>query len=160
MLEPVQLRGKICPKPMLAVGECTHRQPDFFKFLYATVGQGYGWRERLAWSDSQWSEHVTNENMRTCVAYQQKSIAGYFELTRQDGDVEIKYFGLTSDFIGKGYGGYMLTEAIRQACDWGAKRVWVHTCTLDHKDALSNYLARGMKIYKTVTIEDEYESES
>ena len=54
----------------------------------------------------------------------------------------------------------VMPDSIRQAWDWGAKRIWVHTCTLDHKDALSNYLARGMKIYKMVTIEDEYESES
>ena len=33
-----------------------------------------------------------------------------------------------------------------------AKRAWVHTCTLDHENALKNYLARGMKIFKKETI--------
>ena len=32
------------------------------------------------------------------------------------------------------------------------KRVWVHTCSLDHKNALKNYLSRGMKIFKTESI--------
>ena len=31
-------------------------------------------------------------------------------------------------------------------------RVWVHTCTLDHKNALKNYMTRGMKIFKTEII--------
>ena len=76
-------------------------------------------------------------------------------MNQQDGDVEIKFFGLTNEFIGKGFGGYMLSEAIRQAWDWDAKRVWVHTCTLDHDNALPNYLARGMTVYKKETIERE-----
>ena len=27
-------------------------------------------------------------------------------------------------------------------------KVWLHTCSLDHQNALNNYLARGMKIFK------------
>ena len=64
--------------------------------------------------------------------------------------MEIKYFGLAPAFIGKGFGGRLLTAAIEQAWDWGeVKRVWVHTCSLDHPGALSNYQARGMQLYKT-----------
>jgi len=50
-----------------------------------------------------------------------------------------------------GFGGYLLTHAIRSAWDSGATRVWVHTCTLDHPSALANYVARGMKVYRTET---------
>jgi len=99
---------------------------------------------------------MADDNIRMWLASVQGSIAGYFELTRQTEDnVEISYFGLLPECIGKGYGGYMLTEAIRLAWEWDAKRVWVHTCTLDHEGALSNYLARGMKIYKTAAIQDD-----
>jgi hypothetical protein len=30
--------------------------------------------------------------------------------------------------------------------------VWVHTCTLDHKYALNNYLARGLSICRKETV--------
>jgi GNAT superfamily N-acetyltransferase len=161
MFDPGQLQAKRCPEPALRIAECVLRQPDLCRFMYQWVGRDWHWKERLVWSDDQWAEYMANENTRMWMAYLQGSIAGYFELNRQDEEmVEIGYFGLLPECGGRGYGGYMLTEAIRLAWDWGAKRVWVHTCTLDHKDALSNYLARGMKIYKMLTIEDEYESES
>jgi GNAT superfamily N-acetyltransferase len=77
------------------------------------------------------------------------SPAGYFELARGDDDeVQIAYFGLTPPFIGRGLGGVLLTQAIREAWHWDATRVWVHTCNLDHPGALANYQARGMRIYR------------
>ncbi|MDH4202726.1 MAG: GNAT family N-acetyltransferase [Phycisphaerae bacterium] len=158
MLDPVWLCAKECPKASFDIGECTHRQPDFFKYLYETIGEGWHWRERLRWSEQQWYEHAQDKKIRTWVAHQEKTIAGYFELKREDADtIEIGYFGLMPDFFGKGYGGYMLSKAIRLAWEWGAKRVWVHTCTLDHNNALPNYLARGMKVFKKVTFEDDFE---
>ena len=50
-------------------------------------------------------------------------------------------------------GGYLLSAAIKKSFEKkDIKRVWVHTCTLDHKNAIKNYIARGMKIYKKETI--------
>jgi GNAT superfamily N-acetyltransferase len=92
---------------------------------------------------------VESDQHQTWVAYQQGAIAGYFELHRQGDEVEILYFGLAPQFIGKGLGGFLLSEAIAKAWQWqGANRVWVHTCTLDHPHALKNYQARGFRIYK------------
>ena len=78
-----------------------------------------------------------------------KSISNHYQLLKQDnGDVEIIYFGLSDLFIGKGFGGYLLSEAIRCAWGWhGVKRIWVYTCTLDHPGALQNYLSRGMTLH-------------
>jgi len=81
---------------------------------------------------------------------------GYFELARQGGDdIEIAYLGLLPRFIGQGFGGILLTAAASRAWELGANRVWVHTCTLDHPQALSNYQARGFRVYRIEeTIED------
>ena len=156
MLDPGWLRAKVCPDTPLRIAECVLRQPDLCKFMYQWVGRHWGWKDRLCWSDEQWATYMADENVRMWLASVQGSIAGYFELIRQaEGNVEIGYFGLLSECIARGYGGYLLTEAIRRAWDWGARRVWVHTCTLDHERALPNYLARGMKIYKTAATEDE-----
>jgi hypothetical protein len=66
--------------------------------------------------------------------------------------MEIPYFGIFKEFYGKGIGGYLLTDAILTSFNQKIYKVWVHTCTLDHPNALKNYLARGMKIFKTEKI--------
>lgn len=156
MLDAGWLRGKGCPEPVLELRECVDRDGEFFKYLYETVGKGWNWRERLVWSGERWEEHGRDENVRVWAAKQGEEIAGYFELIRRDVDtIEIGYFGLKGEYFGKGYGGYLLTEAIREAWAWGAKRVWVHTCSDDHENALGNYIARGMKVFKEETVEED-----
>ena len=81
-------------------------------------------------------------------------MAGYFELlfNKDTKEAEIVYFGILEEYFGKKLGGYLLSEAIKYSFFMGSKRVWVHTCSLDHKNALSNYLSRGMKIFKSETL--------
>jgi GNAT superfamily N-acetyltransferase len=71
-------------------------------------------------------------------------------------EIEIAYFGLLEEFQNKKLGSYLLSQAIQksfnESLNKSINRVWVHTCSLDHKNALSNYIARGMKIFKTETI--------
>ena len=45
-------------------------------------------------------------------------------------------------------GGGFLTAAVEKAWEMEAARVWVHTCSLDHPNALKNYQARGFQIYR------------
>jgi GNAT superfamily N-acetyltransferase len=84
--------------------------------------------------------------------------AGYFELERHaDGAVEVVYFGLIEQFIGRGLGGFMLTRAVEEAWAMKANRVWLHTCTLDSPNALPGYQARGFRPYKTQRLEVDIE---
>ena len=79
--------------------------------------------------------------------------AGYFELKRHpDRVVEVMYFGLAPAFIGRGFGGWMLTRTAEEAFALDASRVILNTCTLDAPQALPNYLARGF----TIVREDQY----
>jgi GNAT superfamily N-acetyltransferase len=137
----------------LEVAEVGIRQFQLNKFLYQYVGEPWEWTDKLSWSDSQWQQYIERENLKTWLAYIEGSPAGYYELEQlEGGNTEIAYFGLTPVFIGKGIGGYFLSEAIKSAWDWaGTKRVWAHTCTLDHPGALKNYLSRGMEIYHKET---------
>ena len=78
--------------------------------------------------------------------------SGFFELHQyEDGSVEIAYFGLLKEYTGRGLGKYLLTIAIEQAWKKATDRVWVHTCTLDHPAALTNYLKRGFKPFQQET---------
>lgn len=137
----------------LPICECEIKQYPFNRFLYRLVGEAWEWTDKRSWSEEEWKAYAENDNLRTWVAYYHGSPAGYYELQRQEnGNVEITSFGLAPKFIGRGWGGYLLYHAIRSA--WGypeTKRVWVHTCTLDHPHALQNYLARGMEAYHAET---------
>ena len=81
-------------------------------------------------------------------------MVGIFELIyHQDKkEVEIAYLGVLEEYHNKKLGSYLLSEAIKESFKNKTDRVWVHTCTLDHKNALNNYIMRGMKIYKTEII--------
>ncbi|ALZ86079.1 GNAT family N-acetyltransferase [Pseudomonas oryzihabitans] len=149
MTAPTELREKP-PRPDLQIVECEVPQPELNRFLYALVGQAWDWSDLDSWSDAQWRELVEQEGHRTWVAYHRGAIAGYYELYRPDGrNAEIRYFGLAGAFMGLGFGGPLLSHALRSAWDWpGTERVWVHTCTLDHPAALANYQARGLRIYR------------
>lgn len=137
--------------PDLEVKEAGVPQYRVNRFLYQLVGEHWQWQEKLSWSQQQWQDYAESGQLRTWIAYENGSPAGYYELEQQaGGDVEIKYFGLALPFIGKGYGGYLLSHALQSAWQMeGTRRVWVHTCSLDHPGALANYQARGMQLYKT-----------
>jgi GNAT superfamily N-acetyltransferase len=148
MHSPAELRPKWSTDPQFVVREATVRQWPVNQFLYLYVGGDWSWNDKRVWSDDQWRQYVESERLRTFVAHYGGAVAGYYELERDDsGHVQIAYFGLTPPFVGRGFGGALLSDAITNAWKWDAQRVWVHTCTLDHPAAVQNYQARGMKIY-------------
>ncbi len=152
MLDPAELRFKECPDPDFRIDECIVKQSAYNRFLYELVGRPWQWTGRNRWTEEDWRDYAENENLRTWVGYLAGSPAGYYELQRQlDENIKIVNFGLANPFIGRGLGGHLLSYAIRSAWEWGAKRVWVHTCTLDHPNALANYRARGMRLYRSET---------
>ena len=124
------------------------------KFFYKNIGKNCQWVDRLIWSDLNWIDYVSNKNLFTYILKDQDEIAGYFELilNKNNNEAEIAYFGILEEYFGKKLGGYLLSEAIKQSFRMKSLRVWAHTCSLDHKNALGNYLSRGMKIFKSETL--------
>ena len=90
----------------------------------------------------------------TYILKYRNDLAGFFELIFhiEKNETEIAYFGLLKEYQNKKLGSYLLSEAIKKCFIKNVNRVWVHTCSLDHKNALKNYLDRGMKIFKTEKI--------
>jgi GNAT superfamily N-acetyltransferase len=150
MLSPRDLRAAEAPFDGIRIERVTARAPSFWRYLYTEVGRAYHWVDRLPWTDDDILRYLTDPVIQLWVMTSGGAPAGYFELrTVDDGSVEIAYFGLLPDFIGCGLGKYLLTVAVKQAWTLGARRVWLHTSTLDHPSALANYLARGFKMFKT-----------
>ena len=124
------------------------------KFFYKNVGKNHHWIDRLIWTDQQWSNYTSDNKVKTYILKNKDDLAGYFELIshKDKKEVEIAYLGLLEEYYNKKLGSYLLSVAIRNSFSDKTKRVWVHTCSLDHQNALNNYLSRGMKIFKKETI--------
>ena len=130
--------------------------PDFQlnKFFYKSIGKNHNWIDRLIWSEKQWINFTTSKNTKTYVLTKKDDLAGYFELLlhHDKNEVEIAYLGILGEYQNKRLGSYLLSTAIKKSFLNKPNRVWVHTCSLDHKNALSNYLSRGMKIFKRESV--------
>ena len=124
------------------------------KFFYKNVGRKHQWVDRLIWTDNQWIDYVSSKNVKTYIFKKKKNLAGFFELISHEEkkEIEIAYFGLLEEFQNKKLGSFLLSEAIKKSFLNNINRVWLHTCSLDHENALNNYIARGMKIFKTETV--------
>lgn len=144
MRSPAQLRPATVPNPAPAVNRLERCSVELFRYLYQEVGRAYRWTDRLGWSDDTITNYLATPGISIWLMSVNDAPAGYFELRKhEDGSVEIVYFGLLPESIGRGWGKYLLTRAVESAWQLGAKRVWLHTCTLDHPAALPNYLKRG-----------------
>ncbi len=146
-----QLEPRYSNDPRFRVCEIAEPDWQLNRWLYLNVGERWGWTDKRTWSDACWQEYASSSSLRTFVATYGDEIAGYYELHREGRDVEIAYLGLLPAFICSGVGGAILTISIEDAWLCIGSRVWVHTCSLDHPQALANYLARGMQVYSTST---------
>ena len=147
-------RDQLRPKRVDArfqIREKRNRDWRFNRDLYFRVGERWDWIDKRPWTDEQWKEYAAAAELRTFAGYCDDALVGYYELRRDtEGGVEIAYFGLLPEWIGRGLGGALLTSAIEGAwrMEPNTSRVWVHTCNRDHPQALANYQARGMIVYK------------
>jgi len=121
------------------------------KFFYKNIGKKHKWIDRLIWTEEQWIKYVSNKNVKTFVLKNKKNLVGFFELIihSEKKEVEIAYFGILEEYQNKKLGSFLLSDAIKKSFQENVARVWLHTCSLDHKNALNNYLSRGMKIFKS-----------
>ena len=142
------LKTKPISSNCFSLKEASKDNFDLNKFFYKQIGKRHQWVDRLIWQDKDWLKYVSNENLRTYIFKRENDLVGYFELVFNNNDCEIAYFGILEEFIGKGYGGFLLSEALKIGFK-SASRIWVHTCSLDHPNAIENYKSRGMKIFKT-----------
>jgi len=130
--------------------------PDFQlnKFFYKNVGKKHHWVDRLIWTDKQWIDYINDKKVKTFILKKKDDLVGYYELIlhMDQNETEIAYFGILEEYQNQKLGSFLLTSAIKNSFSFNPNRVWVHTCSLDHKNALNNYISRGMKVFKKETI--------
>jgi RimJ/RimL family protein N-acetyltransferase len=156
MTSPDQLvPGRLPPAPVDL--ERHHRASlPLLRSTYARIGAPHDWVTRPAWSDAQWEERLSRPGVQPWLARVGGEVAGMVELELQPGgDVGIVVFGLVPEFVGKGFGGHLLTLGTRLA--WEAehpdgtptRRVWLLTSSRDHPHAKPNYQRRGFRAFRT-----------
>jgi ribosomal protein S18 acetylase RimI-like enzyme len=156
MTDPKDLRPAKSRRTDLEIRQAKIPCPEFNRFFYSAVGGDWYWLERLKWTYERWRDYLDRPQLQTWYATVDGTPVGYFELEMQPGSsVEIVYFGLLPQFVGQGLGGQLLTAAVERAWLMGPRRVWLHTCTHDHPTALSNYQARGFRIFKEEVAEED-----
>jgi RimJ/RimL family protein N-acetyltransferase len=148
MLSPSQLVPSKNPPANLKMVQLPVPMPEINRFFYTSIGGDWFWMDRLSWSYPQWWSYLNRPELQTWLFHLEGVPIGYCELEQQDESVELVYFGLLAPFVGQGRGGAALTLAVQQAWAGRPKRVWVHTCDLDHPGAKRNYLSRGFVEFK------------
>ena len=130
--------------------------PDFQlnKFFYKNVGKKHHWVDRLIWTDNQWIDYINDKKVKTFILKKKDDLVGYYELILHldQNETEIAYFGILEEYQNQKLGSFLLTSAIKNSFSFNPNRVWVHTCSLDHKNALNNYISRGMRIFKKESV--------
>jgi GNAT superfamily N-acetyltransferase len=121
---------------------------ELYRSLYDAVGRPWHWVDRKRLSDDELARILGDPAVEVHVLRVGGEPAGYAELDRRvAGEIELAYFGLMPAFVGQGLGGYFLRWAVARAWSYAPRRVWVHTCTLDHPSALPCYLRAGFREY-------------
>lgn len=161
MTEPNALRRSPSPEPDVRVKRVVGCPASFARYLYVEVGRSCHWVDRLGWTDDEWRARLASPAVSLFLLTVAGAPGGYFELERhQDGSVEIAFLGLLPEFVGRGLGKYLLSQAAEAAWALGPKRLWLHTCTLDDPAALPNYVARGFRVFKSESYETELQAAS
>lgn len=144
-----QLHRRVCLRDDLGLTCVEPPVPELNRFFYTAIGADWHWLDRLPWTRGDWLDYLVQPGIETWVLRAGGSPAGYFELDARSGrEVEIVYFGLLKQYTGGGLGAHLLTSAVERAWDLGARRVWLHTCSLDDPRAMPHYLSRGFVLVR------------
>jgi GNAT superfamily N-acetyltransferase len=149
MLAPPVRPETVPPAPQDAVVEkLSFPTRDEYLYFYRSVGDDLGWVDRRLMPPETLQHILQDPGTEVYVLRVEGEPAGFAELDRRHtGQIELVYFGLFPQFIGRGLGRYLLDWIIDRAWSYHPIRLWVHTCDLDHPAALPNYQRAGFTVY-------------
>jgi GNAT superfamily N-acetyltransferase len=147
---PDALAAPPAPLPGLEIRRSAHPSPELSRGMYAAIGAGWWWIDRLGWDWETWHAHLSRDAVETWLAWLDGTPVGWAELETVDGSTELTYLGLLPQFTGRGIGSRLLDAVLRRGLERSG-RVWVHTCSLDGPAALPAYRGRGLRIYDEQT---------
>jgi len=148
MTAPPATRPLPAPRAGLEVHRAVRPTLSFYRYLYDAIGADWTWYERKKLDDAQLAAILHDPRVEVNVLWAQGVPAGLAELDGRDrAAIELAYFGILPEFIGQGLGRWLVDWAIHHAWRARPRRLWVHTCDLDHPRALPLYQKAGFRLY-------------
>ncbi len=136
------------PKNRLALLRAEDPPVHFYRYLYDLVGRPWNWISRRHLTDEELAAIIKNPAVHLYALYVDGVPAGMAEIDAVGASVvEIRFFGLAPDFIGRGLSRYFLSNVVNLAWDFGPREVRIETCTLDHPAALALYQKFGFTVF-------------
>ena len=118
--------------------------PDTYRALYGKIGDEWIWFSRLVMSDAELNEIIHDPKVEVYGLDVSGTLEGLLELDyRVGGEAELAFFGVTSPLVGGGAARWLMNRALEIVWQRPIQRFWVHTCTLDHPNALAFYRRSG-----------------
>jgi GNAT superfamily N-acetyltransferase len=144
----------IVPPKNVKIHLDTKKDININKFFYRQVGKDHFWRDRLLWTDKEWSKYINNKSLETGIMKLDGGLIGFYEQEYHEAknEIELIQMGILKEYQGKKFGSFLLKYIIYESFNKNVERIRVHTCSLDHKYALNNYLSKGFKIFKEEAI--------
>ena len=153
-------KNKKLVQPIILPKNCsisfdTEKNININKFFYRQVGKDHFWRDRLLWSDNEWRKYINNKNIQTGIMKINENFVGFYEqeFHENENEIELIQMGILQEYQGMKLGSFLLKFIIQNSFSRDVERLWVHTCSLDHKYALNNYLSKGLKIFREEEID-------
>ena len=149
-LEMLAPPDRVVPPPVEGIEVVRSDKPQIalYRSLYDLVGKDWHWLDRKRLTDDELSRIIHHDRVEFHVLRVDGEPAGFGELDlRTEDQVQLMYFGLVPKFIGQGFGKFFLNWIVREAWSKAPKRVWLHTCEMDHKAALPNYRKAGFVVF-------------
>mgnify|MGYP002632031846 CR=1 FL=1 len=148
MTAPAQVAAPQLPRGGLALRRVTNPQVDWYLRLYRAVGEDWLWATRLFLTERDLAAIIQDPAITIYAICDGEREIGIVELDwREAPDCEVVFFGLVADALGQGLGRWAMAEVQRLAFSNGARRLWLHTCTLDHPGAVQFYQAQGFHAF-------------
>jgi len=122
---------------------------DWYRDLFRRVGEDWLWFSRARMSDTELAAIIHAPDIEVYALVADGRDEGLLELDfREPGQCELAYFGVTSGLIGTGAARFLMNRALERAWSRDVRRVWVHTCTLDHPSAVAFYQRSGFRPFR------------
>jgi GNAT superfamily N-acetyltransferase len=148
MTEPPQPRP-VRDLPGLDLRRVREPDLDWYRDLFRRIGTDWLWFGRLVMPDAEVLATIRDPMVEVYALTQDGRDEGLLELDRREvPDIELAYFGVTPQVQGRGAGRWLMDQALRRAWSYRPRRFWVHTCSLDHPDALAFYVRSGFRPYR------------
>ena len=158
MNTPPRVYPSLLTKSQLAIMRVPQIPLPFYRFLYSEIGKTHYWYLRNHLGDIQLEKILHSDDTHISILYYDGAPAGFAELDHSQlpETIELIYFGLCPQYIGRGLGKWFLGQIVRTAWEFAPEKLSVSTDTLDHSHALPLYQKLGFSpvAFKVEKMED------